>query len=59
MDDYELYLRGLTMRELIERSSLGTPEAKAIRALTPLWVRLVILARLSEAADQFGDSPLT
>lgn len=44
MDAYELFLRRQTMAELIEQSSLGTPEAKAIRARTPLWVRLVILA---------------
>jgi hypothetical protein len=42
MDEYEL--RQLTMAELIERSSLGTPEAKAIRALTPRRVTLAILA---------------
>jgi hypothetical protein len=40
----ERELRRLKMSELIERSSLGTPEAKAYRALTPLWVRLLILA---------------
>lgn len=35
--------RRAVMSELIERSSFGTPEAVAFRAITPDWVRLVIL----------------
>ena len=34
--------------ELIERSSLGTPAAKAIRARCPLWLRDQVLARVRE-----------
>lgn len=33
------------INELIARSSLGTPEATAIRAATPLWVRRQIEAQ--------------
>lgn len=43
-------MTNLTMRELIERSSFGTPEAVAIRAQTPRWVVVFILA-LVAAAD--------
>lgn len=39
-DDYE----DLTFDELIERSSLGSPEVLAMRRLTPLSVRNDILA---------------
>jgi hypothetical protein len=46
MAEHDDLYRRLTMIELIERSSLGTPEVKAIRALCPLWVKLVILAEV-------------
>lgn len=39
--------------ELIERSSLGTPEAKAIRALTPDSVADAIVDRAMSAAPGY------
>lgn len=45
MGDFE----HLTMQELIERSSFGSPEAVALRALTPLWVRIIIVNRVLAA----------
>jgi hypothetical protein len=47
MSDDENYNR-MSIEELIERSSLGTPAAKAIRARYPLWVRDQVLARVRE-----------
>lgn len=41
-------LYGGSIEDLIERSSLGTPEAKAIRAQTPPEVRDEILRRVAE-----------
>jgi hypothetical protein len=39
----------LTMRELIERSSLGSPEAVAMCARTPRWVRDMLVERVMAA----------
>jgi hypothetical protein len=36
----------MTIEELIEASSLGSPGAKAIRARNPLWLRDQALARI-------------
>jgi len=45
-------IKQLSIRELIARSSLGTPEAVAIRRRTPAWVLEEILAGLSQAPDR-------
>lgn len=44
----ELLRERETIAELIERSSLGTPEAKAIRAQTPPHVTEEILRRVED-----------
>lgn len=51
MSDNERSVEEMTIDELIERSSLGTPEAKAIRARTPPGVAAVIVA----ASNLIGD----
>lgn len=43
---------------LIERSSLGTPEAKAIRALTPPEVRDEILRRVGQQLGAAVEHPI-
>lgn len=43
-----------SIMELIERSSLGTPAAKAIRARCPLWLRDQVLARLRDPGNDDG-----
>lgn len=42
------------MRELIERSSFGTPGAKALRARTPKSVVDQVLARISAPAAAYA-----
>lgn len=48
------------MAELIERSSFGTPEAVALRALTPAWVReMILMAPYDPPRDQSDTSEVT
>jgi hypothetical protein len=42
---------------LIERSSLGTPAARALRALTPRWVVAEILRRAAQLEEQSYTPP--
>lgn len=50
--------RGLDIAELIERGTLGTPEALALRTSTPLWVRYELLARVLKPEDQRDEERL-
>lgn len=51
MSDVEPETRDLSFSELIERSSLGTPEAKALRARTSPEAREKIMRGLGFAWD--------
>lgn len=54
MDDR---LRRLDIDELIERTSLGTPEVRALRAQTPLWVRYLLVAMVLRAQERDRRNP--
>jgi hypothetical protein len=48
-----------SVSELIERSSLGTPEAKRLRARTPRSVTKRALASLNKAATESASSHIS
>jgi len=52
-DNDETYNR-MSIEELIERSSLGSPAAKALRGRCPLWLRDQVLARLRDLGKDDG-----
>lgn len=47
----------MTIEELIEASSLGTPAARALRARTPLHLRDQALARLRDLVPEDSKPP--